>query len=149
MKKELSNKQIELLEGLSNHLTVKQIAKHHNKSRQSVYKGINKLLNKGYIKRLSRGIFEIQKTVDSKLIHTKIYPEYKTQLKMHKLKYLNKFCYFCNTADVIDQHHIIERCSNGSSNTFPIINNIDLKRVTHSHRLKSGAFRQRSLCYQT
>lgn len=50
----LSKKQFEILQGLSNFLTVKQIAKHRQSALQGIYKSLQNLVDKGYVEKIGK-----------------------------------------------------------------------------------------------
>jgi len=54
-----SKKEIEILKYLTQFLTISQIAKLRKTSRTAIYKGISKLLEKGCIRKISRGSYEV------------------------------------------------------------------------------------------
>ena len=96
---DLGGNQKEIYNLLKVNPTIKSVIEQTKRDKRQVAKDINRIIVKGLIKRVARGIYQVIKT---------------TELITQSLqKIYNDRCYFCDFSDVIEIHHIIERVNGG------------------------------------
>lgn len=126
---DLSKSQIEILKGLSNFLTINQIAKYRNTSRTSVYKGLKILLRKGFISKLGKASFSITDKGKEGL-HS--ITEFKGKIRLHNFSIKAKVLESPTNWNIKRNEIVFLKCFNkqvslGKNNDYEISNIFNIK----------------------
>lgn len=101
----LRGNQLRILEVLRENPTMKYVTSKIHRPKSLIGRDINKLLDKGFIKKIGRGKYIIMPLLEKRIpidVQTKFY--------------LNKFCYFCDFNRILDPHHVFQRSIGGTDN---------------------------------